>query len=82
MDLTRSAVEEDVMHPYISQSLMDAQIADRHRAAAATRQARQARRARRARRAARQARRQRVTALPNPQPALEALPVADRALTH
>jgi len=67
------------MHPYITQSLMDAQVADRHRAAAATRQARQARQARRA---ARRARRQGVTALPNPQPALEALPVADRALTR
>jgi hypothetical protein len=76
VDLTRSAVEEDVMHPYIAQSLMDARVADRHRAAAAARQARQTRRA------ARRTRRQGVTALPNPQPALEALPVADRALTH
>jgi len=76
VDLTRSAVEEDVMHPYISQSLMDARLADLHRAAAATRQARGARRA------ARRARAQDVAARPLAQPALEALPVADRALTH
>jgi hypothetical protein len=79
VDLTGSAVEEDVMHPYISQSLIDAQVADWHRAAAATHLARQARQARRA---ARRARRQRVTALPNPQPALESLPAPDRALTR
>jgi hypothetical protein len=79
VDLTRSAVEEDVMHPYISQSLMDAQLADRHRAAAATRQARQARQALRA---ARRARPQDVAGLPIAQPAREALPVADRVLTH
>ena len=72
------------MHPYISQSLMDAQIADRHRAAAATLQARQARRDRRDRRdrrAARRARAQDRAALPIAQPACEALP-ADRVLTH
>jgi hypothetical protein len=79
VDLTGSAVEEDVMHPYISQSLMDAQVADWHRAAAARNQAHQARQARRA---ARRARRQRVTARPNPQPALEALPDPDRALSR
>jgi len=67
------------MHPYISQSLLDAQVADWHRSAAATHLARQVRQARRA---ARRARRQRVTALPNPQPALEALPGPDRALTR
>jgi hypothetical protein len=76
VDLTRSAVEEDVMHPYISQSLMDARIADLHQAAAATRQAR------RARRAARRGRPQDLAALPIAQPALEALPVGDCALTH
>jgi hypothetical protein len=79
VDLTRSAIEEDVMHPYISQSLMDARIADLHQAAAATRQAQGARRARRA---ARRARPQHVAELPMAQPAREALPVADRALTH
>jgi hypothetical protein len=79
VDLTRSAVEEDVMHPYISQSLMDARVAELHQAAAATRQARQARQARRA---ARRARRQHGTALRNPQPALESLPAPDRALTR
>jgi hypothetical protein len=73
-----SAVEEDVMHPYIAQSLMDARVADRQRAAAATREAR------RARRAARQAYRRGAAVRPNPQPALEALPgpVPDRALTR
>lgn len=67
------------MHPYISQSLMDARIADLHRSAAARGQAR---RARQARRAARWVRAQDVAALPIAQPACEALPVADRALTH
>jgi hypothetical protein len=73
-----SAVEEDVMHPYIAQSLMDARVADRHRAAAATREARQARRA------ARRAHRRGTAVRPNPQPALEALPgpVPDRALSR
>jgi hypothetical protein len=81
VDLARSAVEEDIMHPYISQSLMDAQLADRHRAAAATRQARQARRDRRDRRAERRVRARDRAALPIAQPACEALP-ADRVLTH
>jgi hypothetical protein len=67
------------MHPYVSQSLMDARLADLHQAATATRQARQARQARRA---ARRARPQRVAARPASQPACEALPVADRVLTH
>jgi hypothetical protein len=79
VDLTRSAVEEDVMHPYISQSLMDARVTDLHRAAAARGQARQARRARRA---ARWVRARDAAALPIAQPACEALPVADRALAH
>jgi hypothetical protein len=61
---TGSTVEEDVMHPYIAQSLMDARVADRHRAATATRAARQARRA------ARRAHRRGVAVRPNPQPAL------------
>ena len=69
------------MHPYISQSLMDAQLADRHRAAAATLQARQARRGRRDRRAAQRARSRDLAALPIAQPACEALP-AGRVLTH
>jgi len=61
------------MHPYISQSLMDARSRPARAAAA---------------RAGAGARRppggpcQDVAARPLAQPALEALPVADRALTH
>lgn len=66
------------MHPYIAQSLIDARVADRQRAAAATREARQSRRA------ARRAHRHGAAVWSNPQPALEALPgpVPDRALTR
>jgi hypothetical protein len=86
VDLTRSAVEEDIMHPYITQNLMDTRVADRHRAAAASRLARTTRRA------ARRARLQGVAgrpvaqpareAVPAAPPACEALPAADPALTH
>jgi hypothetical protein len=76
VDLTRSAVEEDTMNPYVTQSLMTARVADRRREATAARQARQARRA------ARQARRERPAAWPAVPPAQEMIPAPDPALTR
>jgi hypothetical protein len=76
VDLTGSAVEEDTMNPFITQSLMTARVADRRHEAAA------ARRARQVRRAARLARQQRPAVWPAVPPAQEMIPAPDRALTR